>query len=106
MNSQFKSAFNAIYNARIKCPSCKEKIYAHAKKCPYCHFDLTSDEVIKGRMWQSKARKILMLYSVLVIILMLINKINVGICLLTGLVIYGFGCFIVLKMQSFINSIK
>lgn len=106
MSNQFKSAFNTIYNVRIKCPLCKEEILAHAKKCPYCHADLTSAIFTKNNMWQKKARIFLVIIIGLIICTMLSNEVNIIFCLFVGLISYGLGYYMILKIQSLINAIK
>jgi len=106
MSNHFKSAFNTIYNVRIKCPLCKEEILAHANKCPFCHANLTSASFIKNNMWQNKARIILIIIIGLIIFTMLLNEVNFIFCLLVGLISYGLGYYVILKIQSLINSIK
>lgn len=59
-DKSFKSGFNTIYNVRVKCTSCKENILAHAKKCPYCHADLTNVDYTKNNKWQEKANIVLL----------------------------------------------
>ena len=106
MSNQFKSAFNSVYNVRIKCPSCKEDIIAHAKKCPYCHADLNSVEYNKSNNWQNKANIILFIIIAIIVLSMILNSINAVVSIVIGIILYGLGYFIVLKIQSFLNSLK
>lgn len=106
MGNSFKTGFNTIYNVRIKCPSCKEEILAHAKKCPYCHADLTNADYVKANRWQSKASIILLIIVIIVILSLIFNSVNIFISIGIGLVLYGIGYFLILKIQSILNSIK
>lgn len=106
MSNQFKSTFNTIYNVRIKCPSCKEKISAHAHKCPFCHADLKSVEYDKANKWKKKASIFLLVIVGLIVFTMIFNSVNILASIFLGIILYGLGYFLILKIQSFFNSIK
>ena len=106
MSNQFKSAFNTIYNVRIKCPSCKEKILAHAQKCPFCHVDFKSNAYEKTNKWQEKASVVLLVIVGLIVFTMIFSSFNIFISIVLGIILYGLGYFIIIKIQSFFNSIK
>ena len=105
-SKSFKSAFNTVYNVKIKCPSCKEEIFAHAKKCPYCHVDLTSVNYVKSTKWQEKANIVLLVIVGLIVLSMIFSSVNIIVSIGLGIVLYGLGYFVVLKIQSFFNSMK
>lgn len=106
MSNQFKSAFNAIYNVRIKCPSCKEKIFAHAQKCPFYHADFKSAAYNKANKWQEKAIIVLLVIVGLMIFTMIFSSINIFASICLGIILFGLGYFIIIKIQSFFNSMK
>ena len=106
MTNTFNSAFNTAYNVKIKCPSCKEYVYAHAKKCPYCHLDLLNYEKTNNNSWREKATFTLLLIVGLVVLIMILNSINIFLSIILGVITLGLGYFIVLKIQSFRNSLK
>lgn len=106
MNNRFKKSFSVIYNVKIKCPSCKKNINAHAKKCPYCHIDLTSTDYVNFTKWQHSANFILLIIIVLIILLMIFNSVNFFMSIVIGIIIYGFGYFLINKIQSFLNYLK
>jgi hypothetical protein len=106
MSNIFNSAFNTIYRVRIICPSCKEKIHAHAKKCPFCLTDLTSIVYSKATKWQEKANSFLLFIVGLIVLLMVISAVNFFVSVILGLILYGLGYIIILKIQSIVNSMK
>lgn len=106
MSNQFKSAFNTIYKVRIKCPSCKEEIFAHAKKCPFCHADLKSAAYDKANKWQEKANIVLLVIVGIIVFTMIFNSVNIFASIVLGLILYGLGYFLILKIQSLFNSMK
>lgn len=106
MSNLFNSVFNSIYEVRIKCPSCKEKIHSHAKKCPYCHADLKSDEYEKLNNWQKKANIVLLIIVGIILFTMILNSVNFFASIVLCIVFYGLGYFIIIKIQSFLNSMK
>ena len=105
-NSPFRSGFNTVYKVRIKCPSCKEEILAHAKKCPYCHADFTSAAYTKENKWHGTASIVLLVIVGLIVLSMILSSVNVIAAIGLGVIFYGLGYFIILKIQSFINSMK
>jgi len=105
-SNSFISAFNTIYNVRVKCPSCKEEIHSHAKKCPYCHTDLTSVEYVDASKWQGKASIALLVIIGIMVLSMLLSSVNILLSIVVGLILYGLGYFVILKIQSFLNSMK
>lgn len=106
MSNQFNSGFNTIYKVKIKCPSCKEEIFAHAQKCPFCHADLKSSEYAKATKWQEKAIIVLLVIVGIIVFTMILNSVNVILSIVIGLILCGLGYFFILKIQSFFNSIK
>ena len=106
MPNSFSSVFNTIYSVRIKCPSCKEKIFAHAQKCPFCHADFKSAPYYEGNKWQEKARIVLLVIVGLIVFAMIFSSVNIFASIGIGVILYGIGYFIILKIQSILNSMK
>lgn len=106
MSSLLNSVFNIIHKVKINCPSCKEKIVSHAKKCPYCQVDLASYEFVKNTEWQKIAHSILMFFVGIVMLMLLFSTAGLIETIIVGAVLYGIGHFIILKMQSILNLIK
>jgi uncharacterized protein (DUF2225 family) len=42
----FEKSFNSVYHAKVRCPVCKEEIYANALMCPFCKTDFKSVELL------------------------------------------------------------
>jgi hypothetical protein len=102
-NKTFKKGFNSVYYVKVRCPVCKEEIYANALKCPYCKTDFKSHPYNKRIKWQNTAMKIVLVIAVAIGISICFLDVPIIIGIITGLVIYGLGYVIVQKIQSFRN---
>lgn len=101
--SYFRKGFDAVYNARVRCPICKEEIHASALLCPFCRTDLATHPHDVRKRWQTNARRIVLAISSLVSISICINGVPVLIGIVVGLFLYGFGYVIIQKIQSIKN---
>jgi hypothetical protein len=66
INSGFKKGFSSVYYAKVRCPVCKEEIFANALACPNCKTDFTKEPYNKRTTWQGGAMKIVLIISALV----------------------------------------
>jgi hypothetical protein len=99
----FRKGFSSIYQVRIHCPVCKERIYANALKCPYCKTNFKTDPYRKRLRWQNSAMKIVLFISVIAGVSVCLSHTPIIIGILTGLIVYGLGYLIVQKIQSLRN---
>jgi uncharacterized paraquat-inducible protein A len=103
-DNYFKKGFNAVYNAKVKCPECKLEIPANANICPHCMTDLKSGNYDHLNRWQGTAYKILFLIAAIITIALFFNTNLPGLLnIIIGFAILGFGKIIITQIQSFIN---
>ena len=103
-DNYFQKGFNAVYNAKVKCPECKLEIPANSNICPHCMTNLRSGNYDHLNRWQGTAYKILFLFTAIVTISLFFNTdfpflLNI----IIGIVIFGFGKIVITNIQSFIN---
>lgn len=103
INSGFKKGFSSVYYAKVRCPVCKEEIFANALACPNCKTDFTKEPYNKRTTWQSGAMKIVLIISALVGLSICLSDAPVILGIIVGLALYGGGYVIVQKIQSFKN---
>lgn len=102
----FEKSFNSVYHAKVRCPVCKEEIFAKALMCPYCKTDFKSAPYTTRIAWQKTAIKIVLAFSILITLAISFSEAPVLVGILVGLVFYGLGYVIIQKIQSFINYHK
>ena len=102
----FEKGFNSVYHAKVRCPVCKEEIFANALKCPYCKTDFKSAPYRARIAWQKTALKIVLALSILIALAISLSEAPVLLGIIVGLVLYGLGYVIIQKIQSFINYHK
>jgi hypothetical protein len=102
-NKTFKKGFNAVYYAKVRCPVCKEEIYANALKCPYCKTDFKKHPHNKRIKWQNAAMKIVAVVAFTIGISICFLDVPIIIGVVVGLAVYGLGYMVVQKIQSFKN---
>jgi len=103
INSGFKKGFNAVYYAKVRCPVCKEEIFANALTCPYCKTDFKNAQFKKRTNWQKGAMKIVLIISAIIGTSICLSDAPVILGILVGFALYGAGYFVVQKIQSFKN---
>ncbi|HMK24646.1 MAG TPA: hypothetical protein VK483_01355 [Chitinophagaceae bacterium] len=103
INKGFKKGFKSVYYAKVRCPVCKEVIYANALKCPYCTTDLTKGIYKSRTKWQGGAMRILLMFSILIGVIICLSGAPVVVGILAILVLYGAGNIVIQKIQSFRN---
>jgi ribosomal protein L37AE/L43A len=99
----FEKSFNSVYHAKVRCPVCKEEIYANALMCPNCKTDFKRDPYTTRLAWQKTALKIVLAFSILIALAISLSEAPVLLGIIVGLVFYGLGYIIIQKIQSFIN---
>jgi ribosomal protein L37AE/L43A len=99
----FEKSFNSVYHAKVRCPVCKEEIYANALMCPNCKTDFKRAPYTTRLAWQKKALKIVLAFSILIALAISLSEAPVLLGIIVGLVFYGLGYVIIQKIQSFIN---
>ena len=103
-DNYFQKGFNALYNAKVKCPECKFEIPANANICPHCLTDLRNGNYDHLNRWQGKAYKIFFLLAALITISLFFNTdFPIFLNIIIGLAIFGLGRIVITKIQSFIN---
>lgn len=102
----FEKSFNSVYHAKVRCPVCKEEIYANALMCPFCKTDFKSAPYTTRIKWQKTALKIVLAFSILIALAISFSEAPVLVGVFVGLVFYGLGYVIIQKIQSFINYHK
>lgn len=100
----FQKGFDAVYNAKVKCPECKLEIPANANICPHCLTDLRSRNYYHLNRWQSTAYKVVFLIAAMVTISLFFNSDFPALLnIIIGLALFGLGRIAITKIQSFIN---
>lgn len=99
----FEKSFNSVYHAKVRCPVCKEEIYANALMCPFCKTDFKSAPYTTRIAWQKTALKIVLAFSILIALAISFSEAPVLVGIFVGLLFYGLGYVIIQKIQSFIN---
>ncbi|MBK8807213.1 MAG: hypothetical protein IPO21_11440 [Bacteroidales bacterium] len=99
----FEKSFNSVYHAKVRCPVCKEEIYANALMCPNCKTDFKRAPYTTRLAWQKTALKIVLAFSILIALAISLSEAPVLLGIIVGLLFYGLGYVIIQKIQSFIN---
>ena len=99
----FEKSFNSVYHAKVRCPICKEEMYANALMCPNCKTDFKRAPYTTRLAWQKTALKIVLAFSILIALAISFSEAPVLVGIFIGLVFYGLGYLIIQKIQSFIN---
>lgn len=87
------------------CPSCKKKILSHAHKCPYCLYDFTTPQHQQQILWQKRIIKYWLYFCVFISIIALISD-GVGTSLLTFLISFVIGFFVIKQIIKTFNFFK
>lgn len=103
INKGFEKGFKSVYHAKVRCPVCKEEIYANALMCPNCKTDFKRAPYTTRLAWQKTALKIVLAFSILIVLAISLSEAPVILGIIVGLVFYGLGYVIIQKIQSFIN---
>jgi hypothetical protein len=103
INKGFEKGFKSVYHAKVRCPVCKEEIFANALMCPFCKTDFKSAPYSTRIAWQKTALKIVLAFSILIALAISFSEAPVLVGIFVGLVFYGLGYVIIQKIQSFIN---
>ena len=103
-SSGLKKGFDSVYHAKVRCPVCKEVIYANALVCPKCQTDFRKAPYNKIKSWQNIAMKIVLVLSLLIAISICFSGgISIILGIIIGFFLYGLGYVIVQKIQNFKN---
>lgn len=103
VGKEFEKSFNSVYHTKVRCPVCKEEIYANALMCPFCKTDFKSAPYTTRIAWQKTTLKIVLAFSILIALAISLSEAPVLLGIIVGLVFYGLGYIIIQKIQSFIN---
>lgn len=103
INQGIKNGLASVYFAKVRCPVCKERIFANALACPNCKTDFTKPPYDKRISWQTEAMKIILIISLIVGVSICLTDAPVFLGIFIGLALYGFGYIVVQKIQSFKN---
>ena len=103
INKGFEKGFKSVYHAKVRCPVCKEEIFANALMCPYCKTDFRSSPYKTRLAWQKTAFRIVLAVSILIGLVISLSEAPVLLGIFVGLVFYGLCYVIIQKIQSFIN---
>ncbi|MEZ7953719.1 MAG: hypothetical protein QMB82_00950 [Bacteroidales bacterium] len=106
INKGFEKGFKSVYHAKVRCPICKEEIFANALMCPYCKTDFSSPPYKRRLAWQKTALIIVLAISILIGLAISLSEAPVLLGIIVGLMLYGFGYATIQKIQSFINYHK
>lgn len=102
----FEKSFNSVYHAKVRCPVCKEEIYANALMCPFCKTDFKSAPYTTRNAWQKTALGVVLVISIITGLSISLSEAPVLLGIIVGLVLYGVGYVIIQKIQSFMNYHK
>jgi len=103
INKGFEKGFKSVYHAKVRCPVCKEEIFANALMCPYCKTNFTIPPYKTRLAWQKSALRIVLAISIIIGLSISLSEAPILLGIFVGLVLYGLGYVIIQKIQSFIN---
>lgn len=106
VNKGFVKGFKSVYYAKVRCPVCKEEIFANALRCSYCRTDFTRPPYNTRLAWQKTALKIVLAISVIIGLTISFSEAPLLLGIIVCLVLYGLGYVLIQKIQSFINYHK
>ncbi len=90
---------------KTSCPSCKEEIHVHAKKCPYCHYNFSNPQYQQSIVWQKTAKKYWFYFCIIVGVFVFISN-NILTSLITFIVLLMAGLFAFKKLVKLFNFFK
>ena len=103
MGKNFETGYNSGFFIKVRCPVCKEKIYANAMTCPFCKTDFRNIPYAKMTRWQNSAMIILIILSCIVAFSIYMNDGPIILGIIFGFLFFGLGYIIIQKIQSVKN---